>query len=378
MLETERDSQAFDAILKAKLSRAILEATMKCPELSTLAAFYDRAIGGHERDQLEDHIADCARCQSMLAAMARADDDILAQPHVERGFDWDRMLRFAVPAFAAIAAVVVVLKLRNPFTSEQTPTEIAMNSPIPAPPAEVAGGLANQAVPQVAAPAQAPPSAPNQPTAPAAPPPGNIGNFSSTRRLHAMASSMALMKRESASAATSAPRVENLSANRLPPAISPGAKSAAAVSAPEMLAQSDTSASPSAMGASAGAIGAAAPQAHGTFTIESPDQNAIWIVGPHGSIVKHTASGKVKQQQSGVTVDLTQGAAISARECWIVGQHGTILRTRDGGGYWESITSPTTEDLAHVRAADSQDAVIRTVSGKSYATTDGGLSWQHQ
>jgi photosystem II stability/assembly factor-like uncharacterized protein len=94
--------------------------------------------------------------------------------------------------------------------------------------------------------------------------------------------------------------------------------------------------------------------------------------------VKHTQSGKVFQQHSGVTKELLRGAAVSARVCWIVGRGGTILRTKDGGGYWEAVTSPTSEDIVHVRAADSHDAVIRTASGKSYATTDGGQTWQHQ
>ena len=125
-------------------------------------------------------------------------------------------------------------------------------------------------------------------------------------------------------------------------------------------------------------IAAAAPPAGATYTIQSPDNNAKWVIGPHGSIVKHTGSGKVITQQSNVTVDLTRGAAISAKVAWIVGQHGTILRTRDGGQYWEAVTSPTTEDLEHVRAASPDDAVIRTVGGKSYATIDGGQTWQRQ
>ena len=132
----------------------------------------------------------------------------------------------------------------------------------------------------------------------------------------------------------------------------------------EMLAQADVTGNPNAGGV--------------TYTIQSPDNNASWVVGPHGSIVKHTTSGKVITQQSNVSADLTRGAAISAKVAWIVGQHGTILRTRDGGRYWEAVTSPTTDDLAHVRAASSTDAVIRTDKGVSYATIDGGQTWQRQ
>ena len=114
------------------------------------------------------------------------------------------------------------------------------------------------------------------------------------------------------------------------------------------------------------------------FSVQSPDHLATWVIGPGGSIVRHTRSGKTFTQKSGVNFELLAASAPSPRACWIVGRKGTILRTRDGGGYWENVVSPTTEDIVHVRAADADNAVVRTADGKSYATIDGGATWNRQ
>jgi hypothetical protein len=129
--DTERTSRTFDAILKAKLN-VPLDMRLDCPDPSALAALYDHSVIGIERGRMEDHVSDCARCQAMLAAMVRADDDLLTQPRTGRRFNWGLLLiRFAAPAFATLMGVVIVLELRHRFGNEQPVAELAMNSPVP-------------------------------------------------------------------------------------------------------------------------------------------------------------------------------------------------------------------------------------------------------
>ena len=44
----------------------------ECLDADTLAAWADNALGAAELAAAEAHAADCARCQAMLAAMARS------------------------------------------------------------------------------------------------------------------------------------------------------------------------------------------------------------------------------------------------------------------------------------------------------------------
>ncbi len=85
----------------------------------------------------------------------------------------------------------------------------------------------------------------------------------------------------------------------------------------------------------------------------------------------------IRIQQSGVTTDLTAGAAPSATVCWIVGRSGTVIRTTDGE-HWTLVITPTMENLAAVSAADANDATITTAGGRSFATSDGGANWRQQ
>jgi photosystem II stability/assembly factor-like uncharacterized protein len=64
--------------------------------------------------------------------------------------------------------------------------------------------------------------------------------------------------------------------------------------------------------------------------------------------------------------------------CWIAGRSGAILRTTDGGKHWLKLSSPTTDDITAVFAADADQAIVSTSTNKSYRTTDGGTSWTPQ
>ncbi len=327
-----------------------------------LAAFYDEMLAPLERARMQGHVDSCARCQATLAAIARADDDSDRALAPKRSFEWRRLLGFGLPAAAAAAlALVIVGRARN--LTQPPSNELAMSSapaqavqaPAPAamPAAPGAGGAAEAPQPQrealarekaANAAAGAFSNSPSPPAPPAAAPPASAAASGSAMSAAAVG---AIARRREFAAAT-APM--------------------AAAPSPLILADEATPAMQN----------SATRPPNTPFSVESPDHLATWVIGPGGSIVKHTHSGRTFTQTSGVTVELLAASAPSPRDCWIVGRKGTILRTRDGGGYWENVVSPTTEDIVHVRAADAHNAVIRTASGKSYASTDGGATWHLQ
>lgn len=113
-----------------------------------------------------------------------------------------------------------------------------------------------------------------------------------------------------------------------------------------------------------------------------PTGDALWRVGPAGSIERSSDNGTSwNAQSSGVTSDLTTGFALSARVCWVVGASGTILRTTDGGAHWIKIGSPVGGAIIGIHATDAFHATISFVDDpktgeiKSFKTSDGGVNW---
>jgi photosystem II stability/assembly factor-like uncharacterized protein len=51
-----------------------------------------------------------------------------------------------------------------------------------------------------------------------------------------------------------------------------------------------------------------------------------------------------------------------------------VLLTTDGRS-WRRVPFPEAADLAAVQAANAQAATITTADGRTFRTTDGGLTW---
>ncbi len=113
--------------------------------------------------------------------------------------------------------------------------------------------------------------------------------------------------------------------------------------------------------------------------IWSPTGSVRWRIGAAGRIERSTDGGASWQpQRSGVTADLSAGAAPSESVCWVVGRTGTILRTTDGE-HWEKIAPPATLDWTRVRAQDALHAGISARDDgqfRHFVTEDGGKTWQ--
>ena len=111
--------------------------------------------------------------------------------------------------------------------------------------------------------------------------------------------------------------------------------------------------------------------------IVAPGDLVNWKVGRAGAIERSVDGGITwVRQNSGVRVDLLRGAATSEAVCWVVGRGGVILRSVDGGGHWMKAGAPIQEDGVTIRADDGMRATVSdTGRGKSFATSDGGVTW---
>jgi hypothetical protein len=74
---------------------------------------------------------------------------------------------------------------------------------------------------------------------------------------------------------------------------------------------------------------------------------------------------------------LIASSAPSPDVCWVSGRNGLVLRSLDQRT-WQRINFPEMSDLTAVTANDSSTATITDAEGRTFRTTDGGLSWTRQ
>ena len=430
MTPVDKNMEPLDAILRHAMRSEPGPATPECADTESLAAYSDRSLSARERERLETHFADCARCQLLLADIARADESARIAKSAG-AVPWYRRWRLAIPALAAAAAVLVFVSIRRPANVAPPNDQIVAMAQHEAP-------AANLAAKQPPLPAPVPAAAPSAPVSVAAAAPSNEIAMNELKaeaapRAQAMRPSApralkgsveafgagALMARgaPAANVATQPPATTTLESDAEQASSADSVPRAAVVAAaPQttarsaavggMLAEPAAATNTRAFGSLAsgsgaivaatrggGAVGAVAGAAVGAtvaaspsyapasatlVTISAPDQSVSWIAGKNGMILRRDADGSTHPQHSGASTDLIAGAAPSATVCWIVGRSGTIVRTTDGGEHWTLILGPTADNLAAVTASDANDATVTTAGGRSFATSDGGASWHPQ
>ena len=78
-------------------------------------------------------------------------------------------------------------------------------------------------------------------------------------------------------------------------------------------------------------------------------QKGAWAVGSKGRIYRSNGGGRLwRQQDSGVTANLTDVYFTSPTSGWAIGENGVMVRTRDGGSTWSDVASKTTHRLEKV------------------------------
>src|ERR1700735_4474962 len=132
-MPVDKNSEPLDAILRRAMRSDPGPATPECADTESLAAYSDRSLSARERERLETHFADCARCQLLLADIARADESA-REARSAGEVPWYRRWRLAIPALAAAAAVLVFISIRRPANGGAPRDHIVARGP-PAGPA---------------------------------------------------------------------------------------------------------------------------------------------------------------------------------------------------------------------------------------------------
>jgi len=97
----------------------------------------------------------------------------------------------------------------------------------------------------------------------------------------------------------------------------------------------------------------------GTSVQRSVDGGATWW----GAILPATSS-----------FTLTAGSAATQTVCWLVGRDGAVFVTRDGLTF-ARVPFPDSGHLRSVQAIDALHALVTTQDGRTFSTSDAGVTW---
>lgn len=332
------------------------------PEI--VAAWLDGSLDARSRADAEAHVADCARCQAVLAAMIRTEPPPSAKPWLSGS-----TLRWLVPLTAAASAIAIWVAV----TPQKTPEQAI------APPAASVEAAPPIARAEESAQARAQSNEPSKLTAdrgaPAPAAPADLQAPAKRERAEPKAAVGQLAGGGAAIPESVTPQAGPPAALAAPP---PPPPAPAAPPSPPAAAPLDTiTATPAeARGVVARKIAVSAFAAR--REIRTPDRAVQWRIDPPAHLWRSADGGKTwTPQNSGVTTELLAGSAPSANAVWIVGRGGVVLLSTDGES-WRRVAFPERVDLTEVTATDARSAVVTTLDGRRYVTTDGGANWRVQ
>lgn len=350
----DRDAAVEQWLRHLSPVEADLTPSEECLDAETMAAWIDKSLAAAARRDADAHVAGCARCQAIAATIARTEAIAdWSAPERRAGRRW---LTWVIPlSAAAIVAVVILVERRDVDRSRQTAQEgsqVAESRPVTSA-AEPQSGLRSE--------------------------PKNESPFakSDQQKGAAQAQKPAATReedekkalRDKAAAARSIDTFDAVAPKR------PAAAPAAPAPPTGRATNQNAAASQARADESARTAELRSRQAEVVeIDIRTPDPAVRWRIA--GARVERSidAGSSWTPVPTGVTAEVTAGAAPAASVCWLVGRGGLVLLTTNGAA-WQRLTFAEPTDLSAIRATDARNATVTTADGRQFSTTDGGRTW---
>jgi hypothetical protein len=346
-------------------------------DAETLAAWADDALDASKRASAEAHVAACARCQQLLAAMVRT----LPEPEVPRSRWRMPSLAWLVPLTAAATALAIWVAV--PRTSQ-----VRVSSGEPAVEEASPSAATARALPQ-------------QPGEPAATESRETLRNEVQKQLPRQKSSLEVARRDSVDRVQPEGRSldkdtkqESFGAKANAPALGDSAGNLARVAAPPTAAAAaaPAPAAPAAPPGAAQTMRTAPAEAGPRMEVAAAPSRMAFAAGldvivvssnpatrfrllPGGGVQRSADAGSTwRTEATGATETLRAGASPSPSVCWLVGGKGMVVLSIDGRT-WRRVAFPETVDLSSVVAIDQDNATVTTTDGRAFVTADGGQTW---
>jgi hypothetical protein len=383
-----------------------------CVDAERLAAWVDGSLDPVEVAEIDAHVADCARCQTVVAALARAEPAPVPSvvPFAQKS-KWRWVAPVAIGSVAAAILIWTTWPQRQasvPDRKETARLEPAVpqaarppvsSSPVdelkmPAATADTARASTAQGPRVAQAPKPQGRAIAAEPPAPSPAPTPTLDALSASSPTPPPAapapapqSAVTLSGAQAAPAPTGPPAVTEQVTVQAAGGVSAGAGRAAGQSPSLPLASREVSAGTVAIAriieivppeatTPAGAGGRGGGGRGGLGFGRGTQGQVRWRILPSGS-VERTADAGVSWQSISIDPQLrvTGGAASSPAVCWLIGPNGVVLRTIDGVKF-DLVAFPEATTLSSIRVSDGDHATVTTADGRTFTTTDGGASWQ--
>jgi len=419
--DSKRDL-SIDRMLKAAFRRQSAPGADGCVDPEALAAWAEGALPEVEAQRVETHLADCARCQSMLAAFAASEPaaaaDVMAvaptashtashtaAPVVVpfRPKSPMQTMRWLIPAAAGTIAATLLIWTAWPqpnaalIPADLTMAKKEMTAPAPEPmpaPSTMAESAARQRAPTAASPRGVDPVAlPRSTTALADEARQEQKAIASTQQM-ARQEQVLLGARADATpkpAALPPPPPPTFMPPPSPPPIGAAtARSATVTGLPqsalniavptavlvEFAPPDSTTRGTGGMGRGGGGRGGAAGGGGGrtstTMAAERATPRVRWRIMTSGQVERSIDAGATWLPVAlDPSASVGNGAAPSADVCWLIGRAGLVLLSSDGARF-ARLPFPEPIDLQSVTAIDARQATVVTVDGRAFTTTDAG------
>ena len=350
MTDKRRRDRAIEQMLRrGAVGRRESPAPGTCVDGEMLAAWSSGALHPADGARVEEHVADCVRCQSMLAAFVRTTPDLTAPAPW-----WQRaQVRWLMPLATAATVAVVWVALPQRDAAPTQPVEMRERAEAEQPSAPARPEARGDAVAPGSRAAQTPPATGAAQSAAAKP--------KSARETRAAADSF--QRRE---------KVDDTADKRIGGAAT-GQQAAAPPAAPAPPPPAARPRVEESVTDTANSLQLLARTAR--FEIVSPGGTTRWRIVGGRQVQRSTDEGVTWEA---VTLPgartVTAGHSPSATVAWFVGTAGTIYVTADGTRF-EPVPFVSSTDLASVVAVDDRQATVTTVDGRVFRTTDRGVSW---
>jgi hypothetical protein len=347
--ERDRD-QSVEHVLRHVLSGDASVPQGACLNGETVAAWTTGSLRPDELSAVEQHVADCARCQALMAAFVRTTP---APPAPESL--WKRWrLAWVVPVATAATAAALWVALPGsgpiPLESQQKVTAVPNEElPAAAPPAAAPAAPA----PSAALESRTPPSARLQESA------RTPADNELRKRADADLPERPDAADERAGFSPSIAARSEAAADQQTPAAAPLAKEAEADKR---------------IGATGASRAFGARQTASPLDIVAPGGRGRWRI-TSGQRVEWSASNTGEWTPASIGEGtFAAGSAPSAAVCWIVGRGGAVYLTTNATRFVR-IVFPEMVDLVAVTATDDRIAVVTAADGRAWVTSDQGRTW---